>query len=65
MSDFGQESCVEYATCELRRINVTCNPKCPYFLPKKKKKSKVIILDNNPLSIACYMEEFGEKKKVK
>jgi len=26
-----------------------------------KKKPKVIILDNNPLSIACYLEEFGDK----
>jgi len=25
------------------------------------KKPKVIILDNNPFSIACYLEEFGDK----
>ena len=30
-------------------------------LGEKEKQSKVIILDNNPLSIACYMEEFGDK----
>jgi hypothetical protein len=27
----------------------------------RKKKPKVIILDDNPLSIACYLEEFGDK----
>ena len=27
----------------------------------KWKKPRVIILDNNPLSIACYMEEFRDK----
>lgn len=25
------------------------------------KKTKVVILDNNPVSIACYLEEFGDK----
>jgi hypothetical protein len=27
----------------------------------RKKKQKVIILDDNPLSIACYLEEYGDK----
>jgi len=27
------------------------------------KKTKVIILDNNPLSIACYFDEFPEMEK--
>ena len=26
-----------------------------------KEKLKVVILDDNPLSIACYLEEFGGK----
>lgn len=29
-------------------------------LAEQKKKPKVIILDDNPLSIASYLEEFGE-----
>lgn len=29
----------------------------------RKKKPKVIILDDNPLSIICYLEEFGDKLK--
>ena len=30
------------------------------YLAKKEDKRKVVILDNNPLSIACYMEEHPE-----
>ena len=30
------------------------------YLAKKEDKPKVVILDNNPLSIACYMEEHPE-----
>lgn len=29
-----------------------------------KKKSKVIILDDNPFSIACYLQEYGDKLSV-
>ena len=42
---------------------VAC-PKCsPDFI--KQKVPKVIILDNNPLSIASYLEEFGDKREEK
>jgi len=28
--------------------------------PKKKRKGEPVILDNNPLSIACFLEEYGD-----
>jgi hypothetical protein len=60
--------------CEKHRLTMFSLNYCPICVAEqqkerevregstmRKKKPKVIILDDNPVSIACYLEEYGDK----
>lgn len=51
------------AICVEQLVNGGCKGDCYGCKLDEKRKPKVIILDDNPLSIASYLEEYGDKFK--